>query len=285
MIVQWDECYPINRRKSHNLSIRGYRYQLTESPIITIPNLICSNRHNDWELPRNTTEGNMKMSKSETHQEKMTRKKLERKNRKSASNLKTVKKTMTIGELSKMQNDGKIIRLRDALKNSPEGTTAKTIRKTVVTFSDVKTPTTVEEFRENLSRFFVKDGGTNNLMVMNKNSIPIDEISSFDDIYTITKTGFGGDGSSPSITPTIDFSMDDWSYFDFFDNEDNFTLYDNQNDFIQNSDNVKWYTLDNQILRVFYSKVLGEFSGYSLDGKWVGDTSSKHMSSLIGKVS
>ena len=75
------------------------------------------------------------------------------------------------------------------------------------------------------------------------------------------------------------------AYFDFFDNEDNFTLYDNQNDFIQNSDNVKWYTLDNQILRVFYSKVLGEFSGYSLDGKWVGDTSSKHMSSLIGKVS
>ena len=102
-----------------------------------------------------------------------------------------------------------------------------------VKLSDVKTPTTVEEFRENLSRFFVKDGGTNNLMVMgNPNSIPIEEISSFDDIYTITGTGFGGDNSSPSITPIVDFSTDDVKEFmdrtgqfmtctGFFDNEDN----------------------------------------------------------------
>ena len=196
--------------------------------------------------------------------------------------------------------------------------------KTTIKLSDIKTPTTVEEFRENLSRFFVKDGGTNNLMVMGipieeisspnsilddiytikvdmtvlmvmgiPNSIPIEEISSLDDIYTITGTGFGGDGSSPSITPTVDFSMDDVKDFmdrtgqvttcnGFFENEDNFTLYDDQSEFVQNEDNVKFYTLDNQILRGFYTRVLGDFSGYQ-GREWVGDTRSKYISSLVGK--
>ena len=158
-------------------------------------------------------------------------------------------------------------------------TTSKTVK-----LSDVKTPTNVEEFRENLSRFFLKDGGTNNLMGMGEISIPIEKISSFGDIYTITGTGFGGDGSSPSITPTVDFSMDDVKDFmgrtgqflstnGFFDDEDNFTLYDNQMDFVENSENVGWYTLDNQILREFYTKVLGDFSGYQ-GRAWVGDTRS-----------
>ena len=147
--------------------------------------------------------------------------------------------------------------------------------KTTIILSDVKTPTTVKEFRENLSRFFLKDSGTNNLMVMGETSIPIDEISSFEDIYTITGSGFGGDGSSPSITPTVDFSMDTVTEFmvrtgqflssnGYFDDEDNFTLYDNQMNFVENSKNVSWYSLDNQILRDFYTKVLGDFSGYAL---------------------
>ena len=192
------------------------------------------------------------MTTNETHKEKMMRKKMER-----ASN-------------------------------------TKKARKTVVKLSDVKTPTTVEEFRENLSRFFVTDGGTNNLMVMGiPNSIPIEEISSFDDIYTITGTGFSGDGSSPSISPTVDFSMDDVKDFmdrtgqfmsctGFFENEDNFTLYDDQSVFVQNAENVSWYTLDNQIIRGFYSKVLGEFSGYR-GSAWVDDTRSKYIGSMLGK--
>jgi hypothetical protein len=131
-------------------------------------------------------------------------------------------------------------------------------------------------------------------MVMGiSNTIPIEEISSFDSIYYWTGTGFNGDGSSPSITPTVDFSMDDLKDFmdrtgqvmtftGFFENEDNFTLYDNQMDFVQNGENVNFYTLDNQILRGFYTKVLGDFSGYR-GRSWVGDTPSKYMSSLLGK--
>ena len=197
------------------------------------------------------------MSKNETHKEKMERKKRERASR---------YETLSSG--------------------------SKTPRKTVVKLSDVKTPTTVEEFRENLSRFFMMDGGTNNLMVMGNDSIPIEEISSFDDIYTITGTGFGGDGSSPSITPSVEFTMDDvkdfmdrtglvTSFTGFFDDEDNFTLYDDKIEFLENSENVSWYTLDNQILRGFYSKVLGDFSGYR-GRAWIDDTRSKYMSSLLG---
>ena len=51
-------------------------------------------------------------------------------------------------------------------KKMERASNTKKARKTVVKLSDVKTPTTVDEFRENLSRFFVKDGGINNLMVI-----------------------------------------------------------------------------------------------------------------------
>jgi hypothetical protein len=147
---------------------------------------------------------------------------------------------------------------------------------TTVNLSEVETPTTVEEFRENLRRFFLKDGGSDNLMVMGRDSIPIESISSFSDIYSMTGTGFGGDGSSPSITPSVDFSMDTvrefmsktgqvFSCVGFFEDEDNFDLYDVSEDqvgYITSSRNTKWYSLDNQIIREFFSKVLGEFSGY-----------------------
>ena len=145
-----------------------------------------------------------------------------------------------------------------------------------VSLNEVVTPTTVEGFRENLRRFFLKYGGIDNLMVMGENSIPIERISSFSDIYTETGTGFGGNGSSPSITPSLDFSMDTVAKFmsktgqfmscvGFFEEEENFDLYDlsdDQGEYVTSSENVSWYTLDNQILREFYSKVLGEFSGY-----------------------
>jgi hypothetical protein len=231
------------------------------------------------------------MSKmSETHKEKMERKKRER-----ASGPKVVTKEVSLGEYKEMMERGEIATLPDISPSEiSDPTGPKTARKTVVKLSDVKTPKTVEEFRKNLSRFFVKDGGTNNLMVMgNPNSISIEEISSFSDIYNITGTGFGGDGSSPSITPTVEFSMDDVKDFmdrtgqvmtstGFFENEDNFTLYDDQSDFVKNGENVGWYSLDNQILREFYSKVLGEFSGYQ-GRAWVDDTRSKYISSMLGK--
>ena len=52
------------------------------------------------------------------------------------------------------------------------------------------------------------------------------------------------------------------SFHGFFDNEDNFKIYEDQKDFFKQKDKVHWYTIDNQILREFYMKTLGEFSGY-----------------------
>jgi len=261
-----------------------------------IPDIVlfwCHTAYRNWgkTFPRQTLpKGENTMSKmSETHNEKMERKKMER-----ASGPKVVTKDVSVGELMEMMQDGKIAtppNISPSDISDPSG--PKIARKTVVKLSDVKTPTTVEEFRENLSRFFLKDGGTNNLMGMGGISIPIDTISSFDDIYSITGTGFSGDGSSPSITPTVDFSMDDvkdfmdrtgqvMTFTGFFENEDNFTLYDNQMDFVQDGENVKFYTLDNQIIREFYSKILGDFSGYR-GSAWVDDTRSKYVGSLLGK--
>jgi len=46
----------------------------------------------------------------------------------------------------------------------------------------------------------------------------------------------------------------------FFDNEDNSKIYEDPN--FMMSHRSSWVTIDNQILREFYIKTLGEFSGY-----------------------
>ena len=72
--------------------------------------------------------------------------------------------------------------------------------KTTTTVGQIKTPKTVEEFRRNLNKYFY-GCGKDALYVKPVNgvarAIPIASISSFDDIYRLTGSGFGGDGSSP----------------------------------------------------------------------------------------
>ena len=87
-----------------------------------------------------------------------------------------------------------------------------------VKFEDIKTPTTVEEFRTNLKRYYVNFQGNDELYVKvgdDSFGIPYSKISSFDDIYKLTKTGFGYGQvpTSPSIVPLVDFSR---SMFDKF---------------------------------------------------------------------
>ena len=142
---------------------------------------------------------------------------------------------------------------------------------TTIAYNDIETPTTVEGFRENLVKYYLTVGDEL-LMVMGQNEIPIQKLESFGDIYKLTGTGFGGDGSSPRITPMVDFQMDAvtdymmkndqfFSCDGFFQNTESCTIYTDQLQFIE-CDNVSWYTLDNQILREFYMKTLGSFSGY-----------------------
>ena len=62
---------------------------------------------------------------------------------------------------------------------------------TTVKFDEIKTPTTVEEFRENLHRYYMPYGS--DALYVNANDtcrgVPLKDISSFGDIYTLTKSG------------------------------------------------------------------------------------------------
>ena len=150
--------------------------------------------------------------------------------------------------------------------------------KTTTTVGQIKTPKTVEEFRQNLNKYFY-GCGKNALYVKPANgvarAIPIASISSLNDIYRLTGSGFGGDGSSPCIIPLINFDMDEVAdymdanelYFDawgFFG--DDYKVYNKEKSSkVQRKvKNPQWFSLDNQILREFYEKVLGEFAGYSV---------------------
>ena len=142
-----------------------------------------------------------------------------------------------------------------------------------VRLSDIKTPRTVEEFRHNLKTYFA-GFGEDALYVKTKNAsadgIPYDSISSLDDIYKLTGTGWCGDGSSPMITPLIDYDsneveeymmkndlFDSWGFFG-----DDYQVYISHPKVLSELETPQWFSLDNQILREFYIKVLGEFSGY-----------------------
>ena len=146
-----------------------------------------------------------------------------------------------------------------------------------VKFEDIKTPTTVEEFRANLKRYYVSLGQDAIYVKVGDDSfgIPYSKISSFDDIYKLTKTGFGYGQvpTSPSIVRRVDFSR---SMFDKFVEKNGMSLmyyrffmsgkvkiYTNQDSFLSKSKNHQWYSLDNQVMREFYFTTLGQFSGYN----------------------
>ena len=158
-----------------------------------------------------------------------------------------------------------------------------------IKWSEIETPRTLEESRQNLKKYFFcvgdREGGEKNkLYVKPSNSyadfISIDKLNSFSDIYKLTKSGFSGDGTSPRITPLIEFDWDGkggvtqfmfqskqvmsaQGYWEHPDSE--FTIWDGTqitHEEMTSLPQLKWYTLDNQLLREFYMKTLGEFCGY-----------------------
>ena len=88
----------------------------------------------------------------------------------------------------------------------------------------IKTPTNVDEFRQNLIKYYCisskeyiegcksyRDYPMEKINLLTSGEyedIPITKISSFDDIYRLTKSGFHGDGSSPCITPMVYMKTD-----------------------------------------------------------------------------
>ena len=149
-------------------------------------------------------------------------------------------------------------------------------------FEDIKTPTTVEEFRANLKRYYVSFQGQDAIYVKVGDGsfpIPYSKISSFDDIYKLTKTGFGyGPIISPEIVPVALYDSN--SFYEFIDRTGQYHYFDgfwsdpnsdikvfnrlkiNPKKWMELMDKLGWVTLDNKIYREFYTKSLGEFSGY-----------------------
>ena len=144
-----------------------------------------------------------------------------------------------------------------------------------IKYEDIKTPKTVEEFRENLKKYFICVGGNNwserNALYTQGAEIKINELNSLSDLYNKCL-------SVPSIIPYVDFDMnsinteeilsmmDSRNFEDVMKDESRFKIYDidsreSQSDFMSKS-NAIWSGIDNQIYRQFYIKTLGDFSGY-----------------------
>ena len=130
-----------------------------------------------------------------------------------------------------------------------------------VKFKDIETPTTVEGFRKNLMKYYVCHG--RNLLLQGK-MVSVDDLDSLDDLYEITP--------NPMITPQVYYDIADvqkhmmsplhlLSFRGLYDDEEFATIYLNQEEFIK-SGTPSWVMIDNQILRDFFWKTLGDFSGY-----------------------
>ena len=134
--------------------------------------------------------------------------------------------------------------------------------KNTVKFKDIETPTTVEGFRENLMKYYVCHGRK---LVVKGDLVSVDDLECLDDLYKITP--------QPMITPLVYYDRDDvrkhmmkpnhfLSFEGLFEEDEFATIYENQQDFI-NSGIPFWVKIDSQILREFFWKTLGDFSGYS----------------------
>ena len=145
----------------------------------------------------------------------------------------------------------------------------------LIKYEDIKTPKTVEEFRENLRKYFVTINDREYVVGMGANhtswtlDAKIDDLNSVSDLY---------DCGIEWITPTIDCDVKDITHQEILTNMFNrdfssvlsddkrFPIYEmeNQNDCFEytNKHNPMWYRLSNQILRDYFIKTLGNFSGY-----------------------
>ena len=147
-----------------------------------------------------------------------------------------------------------------------------------IKYEDIKTPSTLEEFRNNLKKYFVCYGLNRELLMVRgqKHNIKVDEITSFSDLY---KWGV------QMITPTISFdvnkittdetitNMFQRDFSSVLNDEKRFPIYEmNSSDdvmkYIKTKD-PKFVKMDNQILRCFFQKTLGDFSGYNSNLGWV----------------
>jgi hypothetical protein len=145
-----------------------------------------------------------------------------------------------------------------------------------IKYEDIKTPKTVEEFRENLKKYFICNGNdwsNRNMLLVQGADIKIDELNCLSDLYRRF-------AMKPMIAPYVDFDMKSITDLEIMGNmldrnfevvlkdDSRFKIIDidskeSHSEFM-NEVEVMWYGIDNQILREFYIKTLGDFSGYEV---------------------
>ena len=182
--------------------------------------------------------------------------------------------------------------------------TTKVKSKKTIKFKDIKTPKTVEEFRDNLTKYYCNHFGKR-LLNGEGQTVKIAELENMEDLYKVGDEHYQWNGSDHdypnfSLTPTIVlekqnkdktkylkeneilWNLEENEYHiekvckEFWENEDNFTIYENdQSSFIQHQDNlhdgVYWYPYwkQNTLMREYYQKTLGEYGGYGEYGEEV----------------
>lgn len=154
----------------------------------------------------------------------------------------------------------------------------------------IKTPTSVDEFRENLQKYYVtiprnydRKKYPNRQEVpfefvdlyVQEGEIPLMDIESFDDIINYPhRRRF--ESESPHIFPMIteikpldDYMGETYQCFSsvgYFKDESHFKLWDKVEDYMEKG-NPLWFTLDNIHLREFYVMTLGRFTGFEEQNK------------------
>jgi hypothetical protein len=139
------------------------------------------------------------------------------------------------------------------------------MNKNKIKFSEIKTPKTINEFRENLRKYYITSPNGEYLVEKN-NKILIDEIYSLSDLYKTNR-------ETPTIIPMVDWNFDDVEKYMkktgelfssagyFTDDSNDYSIYKNKSKFMSSGKSC-WVGIDNQIIREFYVKTLGKFSGY-----------------------
>jgi hypothetical protein len=175
-------------------------------------------------------------------------------------------KKKLINEVSKQmeENNKKFNKLIDSL-----------LQRDVVSNSNkphnIQTPQNVEEFRNNLKKYFVCiDFGDNDekLYVQNCDTdyISVNELNSLNDLYE--RSNHCNPTLSPKVNPKKDFKefMNEtnqiFSFNGYFMDENNYEIIEETETFLSDDYEPKWVGLDNKIYREFYNLTLGEFSGY-----------------------
>ena len=134
----------------------------------------------------------------------------------------------------------------------------------------IKSPQNVEEFRNNLKKYFVCIGDNDDeLYVQNcdTDGINVNELNSLSDLYQRCNTEYFNSMISPKVNPKKDFKefMNEtnqiFSLNGYFMDENNYEIIEDRGTFISDYE-PRWVGLDNKIYREFYYLTLGKYSGY-----------------------